>query len=270
MTLEQVAKVAPSVFATQPWAEVSDKYAFIPTINVVESLMNEGWQIMKAIQATTRIEGKQEFTRHVLRFRRPGTDLIVGDVFPEIVLLNSHDRGSAYQMHAGLFRLACLNGLVVDDMTFGKLSIRHQGRGIVDDIRRGADEIMTAIPHIQREVKIMQAIELTRDEQGVFAKAALGLKFDDDSAPFSASQLLRAHRTTDQSPDIWTTYNTIQENMIRGGIRYETPAHRDDNGQYVPSRRQRTREVKGIAEDMKLNKSLFTLANEMKRLKMSA
>ena len=235
--------------------------------------MSEGWDITKAVQASTRIEGKQEFTRHALRFRRPGTDLVVGDVFPEIVLVNSHDRGSAYQMHAGLFRLACLNGLVVDDATFGRLSIRHQGKGIIDDVRRGADEIVASLPGIQGEVRQMQEIELSPDERGVFAAVAMSLKYDEETIQHTTlepRQLLARRRYGDEAPDVWTTYNTIQENLTRGGLQYTTPAHRDEEGQYVPTRRNRTRGINGIAEDIKLNKALYTLAAEMKKLKMAA
>jgi hypothetical protein len=123
MTLEQVRVSAPSVFADHPWGGVSTRYSFIPTIDVVNSLLAEGWNITRAKQQRVMLPEKTEFTRHILRLRRSFGPLAVGDVFPEIVLLNSHDRGSAYQMHAGLYRLVCSNGLVVDDSTFARLSI---------------------------------------------------------------------------------------------------------------------------------------------------
>jgi len=268
LTLEKVQSIAPSVFADRPWGGVSDRYTFIPTISVVESLLSEGWNIMAAKQQATRIEGKEEFTRHILRFRRPGNDLVVGDVFPEIVLMNSHDRGSAYQMHAGMFRLACSNGLIVDDSTFARLSIRHSGKAI-DDVRRGADEIMTEVPRILGSVHEMQTIELTRDERGVLARAAFSLKFD-ESVPLDPSKLLEHRRYGDEKTDLWTTFNVVEENLTKGGLRYVIPAGRDENGQYVPRRRQRTREVKSIQEDTKLNKALWTLAEEMKKLKLAA
>ncbi|MBV8275090.1 MAG: DUF932 domain-containing protein, partial [Verrucomicrobia bacterium] len=34
-------------------------------------------------------------------------------VRPEVVLVNSHDKSSAYQLHCGLFRLVCTNGMVI-------------------------------------------------------------------------------------------------------------------------------------------------------------
>jgi Domain of unknown function (DUF932) len=35
------------------------------------------------------------------------------------------DKSSAYQLHCGLFRLICTNGMVVSDGTFQRISIKH-------------------------------------------------------------------------------------------------------------------------------------------------
>ena len=265
MTLDQVRVAAPSVFANHAWDGVSNRYSFIPTIDVVKSLLAEGWNITRAKQQRVMLPEKTEFTRHILRFRRDFKSIVVGDVFPEIVLLNSHDRGSAYQMHAGLYRLVCNNGLVVDDSTFARLSIRHTGN-VLDDVRRGAEQIAQEIPRIIGEVDTMRTIDLTRDERGIFARAALSLKYD-ETVPIEPAKLLAPRRYDDKNTDLWTTFNTIQENLTKGGIRYYTDAHRNEQGTLVPARRHRTREVKSIQEDTKLNKALWTLAEEMKRLK---
>jgi hypothetical protein len=268
MTLEQVRVSAPSVFADHPWGGVSTRYSFIPTIDVVNSLLAEGWNITRAKQQRVLLPEKTEFTRHILRLRRSFGPLAVGDVFPEIVLLNSHDRGSAYQMHAGLYRLVCSNGLVVDDSTFARLSIRHTGN-VLDDVRTGAEQIAHEIPRIVGEVDTMRTIELTPDERGIFAKTALSLKFD-DTIPIEPGKLLVPHRYTDNKTDLWTTFNAIQENLSKGGISYFTEAHRNELGALVPARRHRTREAKSILEDTKLNKALWRLAEEMKKIKLAA
>ncbi|OPY72847.1 MAG: hypothetical protein A4E62_00730 [Syntrophorhabdus sp. PtaU1.Bin002] len=268
MTFDQVRAAAPSVFADHPWEGVSQRYAFIPTASVVESLIAEGWNITAARQQRVLLQDRKEFTRHMLRFRRDDAlTLAVGDVFPEIVLTNSHDRGSAYRMDAGLFRLVCTNGLVVDDATFARLSVRHTGN-VLDDVRKGADEIAKELPRIMGEVRDMQTIELAPDERGIFAKAAMSLKFD-ESLPVEPFQVLTGRRYGDQKSDLWTTFNVIQENLTKGGLRYTLPAHTTEDGIRVPPRRTRTREVKSIREDTKLNKALWMLAEEMKRLKMA-
>jgi hypothetical protein len=38
-----------------------------------------------------------------------------------VVLVNSHDKSSAYQLHCGLFRLVCTYGMVVSDSTFQRI-----------------------------------------------------------------------------------------------------------------------------------------------------
>lgn len=264
LTLEQVERVAPSIFASQPWEGVSAKYTFIPTIKVVESLMSEGWQIMQASQNRTRIAEKKFFTKHLVRLRREG-ELAVEDVFPEIVLINSHDRGSAYQMHAGLFRMVCSNGLVVADATFSKISVRHSGQ-IVDEVRKSADIISAETPRVLTGVKTMKLIELTKNEQGIFAESAKRIKYGEES-PLQSAALLEPRRYNDNSNDLWATFNRVQENITKGGKHYLIPAHRDEEGNYVRTKSRKTRKINSITEDTKINKALWFLAEEMKKLK---
>jgi len=264
LTLEQVERVAPSIFASRPWEGVSAKYTFIPTIKVVESLMSEGWQIMQASQNRTRIAEKKFFTKHLIRFRREN-ELAVNDVFPEIVLINSHDRGSAYQMHAGLFRLVCSNGLIVADATFSKISVRHSGQ-IVDEVRKSADIISAEMPRVLTGVEAMKLIELTKNEQGIFAETAKRMKYGEESS-LPSVQLLEPRRHGDVGNDLWSTFNRVQENITKGGNRYLIPAHRDEDGNYVRAKSRRTRKINSITEDTKINKALWFLAEEMKKLK---
>lgn len=54
--------------------------------------------------------------KHMVRLRHGRQ----GSVLPEaneIILINSHDGASSYQMLAGVFRFVCCNGLVVGQIT---------------------------------------------------------------------------------------------------------------------------------------------------------
>lgn len=59
---DQLMKAAPSIFATQPWHAMSEKYFFIPTIDIVNKMRGEGFQPYSAMQSVTRIPGKGDFT----------------------------------------------------------------------------------------------------------------------------------------------------------------------------------------------------------------
>ena len=267
MTLEEVRRQAPSVFSDHPWEGVSSKYTFIPTISVLEPLLKEGWEITKAEQQRCNLPDKTNFTRHVIRLRQGAAPLEVGDVFPEIVLINSHDRGSAYRMHAGFFRLACTNGLIVDDASFLRLAIRHSGR-VIEEVRKSVDEVISHMPRLIGNVKQMQEMELSEGERYAFARSAVALRFD-EGAIVDPQRLLVTHRRSDDKKDLFTTFNIVQENMIGGGVRYRAPQTTTAQGRVRPARDRHTRGIKAIQEDTRINKALWTLAEEMKRLKMN-
>lgn len=59
----------------------------------------------------------------MLRLRRH--DQITGSQVPEIILLNSHDGSSSYQMLPGLFRQVCANVLIYFDV-LGEVRVLHK------------------------------------------------------------------------------------------------------------------------------------------------
>src|SRR4051794_23840052 len=122
---DQLRRLAPSIFAASPWGRMSGRYRMVPTIEVVGLLRDKGFLPVRAEQSRTRIEGKGDFTRHLIRFRHGDhlSPLAVGAEVPELVLTNSHDGTSAYRFMAGVFRLVCSNGMVVQSADHGSLSV---------------------------------------------------------------------------------------------------------------------------------------------------
>jgi hypothetical protein len=107
MTMDQLRARVPSAFATEAHESRSDRYTYIPTSNVIEGMMQSGFQVFNAVESRYRDAGKAGFTKHMLRFRQPGTIAIVGDSFLEVVLVNAHDGSSTYQLFGGIFRFTC-------------------------------------------------------------------------------------------------------------------------------------------------------------------
>jgi hypothetical protein len=86
---DQIRRVAPSIFADGKHESRSERYTYIPTIDVLRGLRNEGFQPFMVCQTCMRDQGKREYTKHMLRLRH--ADQINGDETNKIVLLNSHD-----------------------------------------------------------------------------------------------------------------------------------------------------------------------------------
>ena len=126
LSLESVREKAPAVFAASPHERTSPKYTFIPTERVLSGLIQAGLVPVDARQTKAR-RASVLHARHVVRLRRRLETVQLKDSVPEVVFLNSHDGTSAYRFMAGIFRLVCGNGLVVQSADFGSISVRHVG-----------------------------------------------------------------------------------------------------------------------------------------------
>ncbi|QIL69106.1 DUF945 domain-containing protein [Diaphorobacter sp. HDW4B] len=252
---DQIHRVAPSIFAEAPHESRSHRYAYIPTATVLTELRKEGFQPFMVCQTRVRDEGKREHTKHMLRLRH--VSQINGAEANEIVLLNSHDGTSSYQMLAGLLRFVCSNGLVFGD-TFADVRIPHKG-DVAGQVIEGAYEVLHGFERVKESRDLMRGITLDDGESDVFARAALALKYDDPDkpAPITESQILMPRRFEDRHTDLWSVFNRTQENLTKGGL----------SGRSANGRRQQTRPVQGIDSDIRLNRALWLLADGMRQLK---
>lgn len=262
LTNDQLCAAVPSIFAAEAHESRSERYAYIPTIQVLDGLRGEGFEPFFAQQARTRIEGKEDFTKHMIRLRHRSRANERGEAH-EIILINSHDGTSSYQMMSGIFRFVCCNGLFIGD-TFEDVKVKHTGDAMGEVIEgaytvlEDADEIMDGVSH-------KKGLMLSEPERLAFARAAHALRFEDaDKAPIEPERLLLPARREDSGADLWSTYNVLQERVIRGG---QGGFVRNANGQH---RRQKTRAVTGIDQSKALNRAMATLADEMARLKSTA
>jgi hypothetical protein len=256
---DQIRRVAPSVFAQEAHGSRSERYAYIPTSYFLAQLRKEGFEPFEAMQARSRDAGRREHTKHLLRLRHQGIQAPrkVGDSVCEVVLLNSHDGTSAYELSAGLFRLACTNGLMVADATLGCVKVPHVGEAN-RRVLEGAYEVLDGFTRVVDSVEGMQAVQLSEPEQQAFARAAMSLRFDvQRPAPVGEEQVLRPRRIQDRGNDLYTTLNRIQESLVRGGLR----------GRSAEGRSTTTRAIRGIDGNVQLNRALWTLAEEIRSLK---
>ncbi len=253
---DQIRAVAPSIFAEAPHESRSKRYTYIPTASVLQELRSEGFEPFMVCQSRVRHDDRRDFTKHMIRLRHASQIDARGEA-NEIILLNSHDGTSSYQMLAGMFRFVCQNGLVCGD-TVADVRVPHKG-DVAAQVIEGAYEVLQGFDQAQQSRDAMRAVTLDGGEAEVFARAALALKYDDPNqpAPITERQVLAARRLDDNRTDLWSVFNRTQENLIRGGL-----LGRGGNG-----RRQRTRPVQGIDQDLRLNRALWLLADGLRQLK---
>lgn len=251
LTHEELMQYTPSVFGEDKHTSRSEKYSYIPTITLLENLRREGFEPFFACQSRVRDPGRRDYTKHMLRLRRTGQ--ITGQQVPEIIILNSHGGESSFQLLPGVFRSVCTNSLVCGQ-SFGEIRVPHRG-DIAGKVIEGAYDVLGMFDRVEEKREAMQSLLLPPPAQHALAKAALTYRFGEEHQPVAATQILTPRRYEDRKDDLWSVFNRIQENLLRGGL----------PGRTVQGKRTHTRAVNGIDGDIKLNRALWVMAEQMQQ-----
>lgn len=252
LTDEHLRQQAPSIFASRPMTGLSERYTFVPTTDVVAGLRDKHWLPVTVEQQRVRTTAKIGFQKHLIRFRRAEQMQNLDEWNEELVLTNSHDAGCAYIMRIGIFRRLCSNGLVVSDDTFEAIRFRHSGLK-TEEIVQASYQILERVPRIATLIDSFRNRMLAEAEALKFAEQALLLRFDSqDESPVEPATLLSVRRPEDQAMDLWTVFNRVQENLVRGGL--------SDSRHTRSGRLRSLRSLRGLDSKITLNTGLWGLA----------
>jgi hypothetical protein len=136
-------------------------------------------------------------------------------------------------------------------LEFKGISLFHRGdlEAMLKQIREGVTHAASAAQFVEK----MSAKKLTPAAQKLFAARAAKVVFE--TVDFDTATLLTPRREQDNGNDLWTTYNVVQENLIRGGLKIE-----HTTGQ---QRKATTRGITHIRRELDTNLALWQLATKM-------
>jgi len=243
-----------AVYAEKAHESRSESYRHVKTSAIVDLIQGQGYEVQSASAANVRLSHKQGFQKHLVRFRRVSeSPQTIGDSIPQLILINSHDGTSGITIAAGLFRLVCLNGLVVADSTFSKISIPHRGSLSLDSkVLAAASRAIDYADNGAKAALQWSKIELSYIEQLEFAKRALELRYPNDSAPIRIGDLLTPRRYADSGNDLWRVFNRVQENLVKGGLSAS-----------VEGRKRGVSALRNAQRDFSINSDLWGIANSI-------
>jgi hypothetical protein len=146
----------------------------------------------------------------------------------------------------GLFRLVCENGLVIKDKDMGSFRERHTKMNF-QEVKNLIDEKVSGLQGVVNTISKWNMVEMTDKQRYQFAVEALALRLSDDRQPeqYEVLDILNAKRKVDEQPTLWHTYNTVQENLIKGGFQLNN---------------RQARAIKNPIEDFNINQGLWSLA----------
>lgn len=252
LTLEAIRQVAPAVFALEPHESRGPRYQYVPTIQPLQTLIDNGWGVYEASQQRARAADRDPYTKHMLRLRKLNLwegDKQFKDGCPEIILINAHDGTAAYHLFAGYFKFICSNGLIVGQ-TLAGFKVRHTigPQTSMEVLAAGERTVTEKFPIM---LSYMDKMRLLPADQGVqirMAEKAISLRYGHNLSPFPATDLLQCRRDEDRDPTLWNMLNRIQENIMNGGWETRSMMH---------ARRSAVRSVERVSAVAHINSGLW-------------
>ena len=245
ITQNNLKSIAPAIFTTNPSPKMSDRYTFVPTMEILENFEKEGWQVFSAKQTD-----RSQYATHEIRMRN-GAIPKVGDSIFETIIRNSHNGATTFSVSSGLHRLVCSNGLTVPTSLSEQFNIRHKNFDL-GEVRRLTDVFAERLPLIQSAMSKMEDRVLTEEEKDDFVKSAAHIRWREGKMPvaISVEEILAPSRNEDTKNDLWTVFNVVQEKFVRGGVGYRSTG----------GRMTTMKEIKNIQAVNKVNTELWQLA----------
>ncbi len=245
LTDAQIQRYAPAAFTCQTEDLAGNEV--LSTIDIINALRKEGFEPVEVCQARTRAIGISALAKHMVRLRHPKA-LKNDEGSCEIVLVNDPVGARSVQLMSGFFITACSNALIAGDAN-ADFRLRHDALAI-DDVVKACQRMVKDFERVIHQINRWKAIPLNRPQQELFARGAAVLRFGEDAQPDPA-KLLRVRRWEEnRKNNLWTTFNRVQENVVKGHIERVSA-----NG-----RPNRTRAISGVTANVKINTELWELA----------
>jgi hypothetical protein len=250
----EIKNRAKSIFTETGAPNVSEKYAHISTEKIIDDMAVLGWGVVDAKEVKAR--KSVGFQKHLVVFRNNEIQITSEDgdnVFPQILLTNSHDGKNAFTFTAGLFRMVCENGLVVSSKEFENMKLRHYGYTF-EELQETIKSMVEKLPLTVESLNKFRSVELGQEQVLDFAKKALLTRFDEkelENIKIDFNDLLTPTRPEDKGSDLWSVYNVVQEKLTHGMFNYG-----------YGTKVRKARKIKNFSKDLELNEKLYSLALE--------
>lgn len=260
-SIEDVRSYAPAAFTSQKGPGLSDRYSFASTVELLESLEKLGWTPSMARQ-----NGNGPYLRHMVRLNNEAfgyMKLKNDNVKPQIVVDNSHNGSSPAQIHMGLFRLVCTNGLVIAiPGMYTSVKLRHVGIKM-EELKQLMGVISEQYMTVHTHIDAMQNFKLNKDQTDEFVIKAMAaretrtfVKEDGTidvkkaTAIINPTQIVEPIRGEDKREDLWTLFNIVQERLVKGDFERRT----------MNGRKASPRGISSAARNIEFNQRLWSIA----------
>jgi len=240
--------------AIAPYSEVSARYGFVPTTSVVGILEGAGWNLRSAQVAGVRKpkEGhadKEGFQKHLLRFQNKGLQSLADSEF-ELIFVNDHSGSGVARFLAGLFRQACVNGMIIVQEGLADVRVRHVGDA-AHNVIEGVWELVDRVPRMVEKVNEFKELGLNSYDSFCYSEEAAKIRWP-EHVPILNHDVQSVRRQEDRGNSLWLHYQRAQESLLKGGL----------SGKTQTGRNMVVRPIRSIDETVRINQELWTLTEK--------
>jgi hypothetical protein len=210
--------------ATQhPTKVTEDKYMFLDTRRVVQDMADLGYEATGFRRARGRTIDAN-YGLHEVEFMKPEFRQINGHEAPRVLFMNSYDGTRKARFAAGIIRFACLNGMILGDLD-ANLTFLHMGN-YEDELMAQMKVIAAKTPKVFDMIETFRQINFDDELYMEMAREALDIRYPDPETALliDPATMLMPRRQADHARDLYTTFNVLQENVMRGGVPGINPA----------------------------------------------
>lgn len=223
--------------------KMSPKYKTVQTNLIAKKFKDLGFVVDEVLQRKSR-KGGAPYAKHMVRLSHPTLlSSKHSDLKLQLIVTNSFDGSASFGMKLGFFRFVCANGAIVGE-TLEAYRHKHNGN-ILEEIDHSIERIVAQAKVLSDTIDRMKETKLSTAQVIDFQNKAM--KIRGEKVQYINYSV---RRSADMEQDLYTVYNRIQEDLIRGGVESVGGS----------GRTRLLREVKGIDKIKEVNEKLFDLA----------
>lgn len=274
MSEADIRSRAPAAFSVTKADHLTDRYQSLQTSSLLPLMADYGYFPVQAAQTRPRrlsdmlkahASGSDasvsEHRHHLISFAR-ADDLMKTDR-PEVTLFNSHNGSGAVRLFAGIYRMICSNGIVIGNGTEARIYHSKSAMSGFEDMLR---QVVKNVPEVLATMERMKGVVVSYEQARQMAENAVALRWKrydggDEKGSFYNNDTiigaLRAKRSEDYGLDLYTVFNVIQENVMRGNAFVKSVTTSEPHGIM-----RKARPVNSVKAHTDLNAKLWAAVKE--------
>ena len=269
MSEADIRSRAPAAFSVTKADHLTDRYQSLQTSSLLPLMADYGYFPVQAAQTRPRRlsdmlkvhASVSEHRHHLISFAR-AEDLQRPDR-PEVTLFNSHNGSGAVRLFAGIYRMICSNGIVIGSGTEARIYHSKSAMSGFEDMLR---QVVRNVPEVLATMERMKGVVVSYEQARQMAENAVALRWKrydggDEKGSFYNNDTvlgaLKAKRIEDMSYDLYTVFNRIQENVMRGNAFVKSVTTSEPHGIM-----RKARPVNSVKAHTDLNAKLWAAVKE--------